>query len=357
MADEQTDRIDNIDEIVKSMLVKPGVPEPAPKVEAKAKVPNGKDGTVREEEESEETDVEAKESEGTPRETPGDDETQEDPDKPAGEESRDDEENVDIDAIELDVTIDGEERKVTIKDLKDKYSFAGAIDKRLQEVTEGRNHIQKQANALSEVYTHMSARLQALDSILEKVEAPQVNLDELRVKDPTRYLFEKERLRDVQEKRARVHAEQQKLQTQQEELQQAALIEYSRNEAMELGKVDPEFANPTTARPAMQKMVEGAAYYKFTPAEVNGVMDHRALLVLKDALKWRAQVEKQTKDAKTVETAKIVPKLLMKPGVKKASTAKTTEQKNMQALMKKARSSGKIEDIAATLIVKQTRQR
>jgi vacuolar-type H+-ATPase subunit I/STV1 len=336
MADEET-QIENFDDVVKSMLVPadPNTGEPLPEPK---KVTNGQAKT-------EEIPVESRDAKEAPREST------EGPDKAPEEEAEVEEpvdEDVDIDEIPLEVMVDGKLQNVTIKELKDKYSFVGAIDKRLQEVTEGRAVIQRQSNELDQVFQHSLGRLQALDNVLAQIEAPRVDMDELRAKDPTRYLFEKERMREASDRRNQVRAEAQRLSQQQEDIRNAALVEYSKQEAYILGQKDAEFADPVKAPQAMKRLSEGAKEYGYSPQEVYSVTDHRALLVLKDALEMRA-LRAQQKNG--VKEAQIAPRPLMKPGTKRPA-ARSQQQKQMDALRAKAKETGRVEDVAATLIVR-----
>jgi len=343
MAEEET-QIENFDEVVKSMVVPadPATGEPLPEQKKVAKNGQAESEKVAEAESGGEEEAPRKQAEEGPDEVREPDEE--------GESLQ--EEDINIDEIPLEVVIDGQVKEVTIKELKDKYSFVGALDKRMQEVTEGRNVIQRQSNELDKVYNHELTRLQSLDNVLAELEAPQVNMDELRVKDPTRYLFERERIREASERRAQVRAEAAKVAKQQEAVRNAALVEYSRNEAYILGQKDAEFADPVKAPQAMKRLSEGATAYNYTPQEVYSVTDHRALLVLKDALRWR---EYEARQKTATKEAKTVPRVLMKPGVKKTPGA-SQYQKQMNALRAKARETGRVEDVAATLIVRGPRK-
>lgn len=342
---EPTDKIEGLDDIVKTLIIKPGAPNGAtpPRQEA------------REQEEAHESQAEAEGQEveevqrPDPRERP--DEVREpseerEIEEPAGEDDED--EDIDIDAIQLDVLVDGKLRKVAISELKKRYSFESAIDQRMEQATRTRDAVMQQANDLNNVYTHMHARLVALDKILEQAEAPPANMDELRVKDPTKWLFERERLRDLADRRRKIAEEQAKIEQNQASLRQAALVEHAKKEAYLLGMAAPEFADPKTSADLMKRMTNVAAKFGYTPQEVNAVVDHRALLVLKIATE---AIERDEKERVTKEKARTAPRVLLKPGVKK-SAQRTTQQKQMQALRAKARETGKVEDVAATLIVR-----
>lgn len=331
--------IENLDDVMKSLVVPadPDTGEPLPE-----KVKPATNGQAQVETETIADEKPPVEPADGPDAAPVEEPTQEE---------QDDYSDIDVDEIPLEVMVDGQLQQVTIKELKSKFSMVGAIDKRLQEVTEGRNVLQQQANRLDQVYGHTLNKLQALDTILAQAEQPTVDMDELRVKDPTRYLFERERIREAQDRRGQVRAEAARIAQQQEEVRQAALVEYSKNEARVLGQIDPEFADPVKAPQAMKRLSEGAAHYKYTPQEVYSVTDHRALLVLKDALAYRELMAKQQSATHEARTA---PRQLLKPGAKKAAP-QTQAARQMKALQAKARTTGKADDVAATLIVRAKR--
>ena len=331
--------IDNLDDIVSHLIVKPGQ-----KAEAKPTVSN--EGSDTREDEPPEVAPVVKKAQETPKPAL--------PDEGPDEELRPDveaEEEVDIDEIPLDVLVDGQTQKVKIKDLKQKYSHVGAVEKRLEEATKGREVVQRQSQEMNVALSQMAGRLEALDAILAEAEAPQVDMDELRVKDPTRYLFEKERAREIQEKRGRIAWEQERLARHQEGLRQQALSEYLQNEHKALAQVFPEFVSPATAKETKDKLYTTAEKFGYSRQEVDSVKDHRAILVLRDAQKWR---DYQASQQKVQQEARTEPRPLLKPGVKKSQSA-TPEARQMRALRAKARETGKPEDVAATLIVRSRR--
>ncbi len=329
--------IDNIDSIINHLIVKPG----------QEATGDGEDDTTGEDtsqEQREEPVVKAAKEE-TPREVKEPDDQQQD--EPVSEPPVDDEDNIDVDSIELEVTVDGELRRVPIAELKKRYSAEGAIEKRLQEATEGRNYLMRQSEELNSVLATSVAKLRALDGVLEQAQIPQVDMETLRKTDPTKWLFEKERQREIQDRRNRIAYEAEQMELQQQRLSQAALVEHTRSEFKKIAKAYPEFADPKTAKTERDSLYETAKYYNYSPQEVDSVRDHRALLVLRDAKLWRQHLAKQ---AKTGE-ARSEPRPLLKPGAKKTSTA-TREQRELRALRDKARQTGRPDDVAATLIMR-----
>ena len=58
-------------------------------------------------------------------------------------------------------------------------------------------------------------------------------------------------------------------------------------EAEALGKAIPVFKDPVKGKAAWDAMVAGAAEYGFSPEDLDGVVDHRQLVILRDALAYR----------------------------------------------------------------------
>jgi hypothetical protein len=58
-------------------------------------------------------------------------------------------------------------------------------------------------------------------------------------------------------------------------------------EAEALGKAIPVFKDPVKGKAAWDAMVSGAAEYGYTPADLEAVVDHRQLVVLREALAYR----------------------------------------------------------------------
>lgn len=58
-------------------------------------------------------------------------------------------------------------------------------------------------------------------------------------------------------------------------------------EAEALGKAIPVFKDPVKGKAAWDAMVAGAADYGFSPEDLDGVVDHRQLVILRDALAYR----------------------------------------------------------------------
>jgi hypothetical protein len=275
-----------------------------------------------------------------------------------GDEEEDDDntpDEVDPDEVEYEVTVDGAPVKAKLKDLKAAYSGNKAIDQRLQQAGEFRKQNEVLSGELIKQLNAQADKLRHLDGILAEAENNGIDWATLRATDPQRYLIEKDRQAELQQKRAiiqRTHAETQR---QQQELFARKQQEFAAQEVDILLKKLPELANAEKARAIGDNWNKAARGYGFADEEVAAIIDHRMLLVLNDAMRYRALVNaKQARQAKN-PGQRNVPKPLLRPGSQN-SGQRMANARAEKAALAKAAASGSIDDVAATLIVKGPRK-
>jgi hypothetical protein len=330
----------NLDNVAASLIVKPAeakAVEKAPVAKETPRVPEGEDNVVTEEVDNT-LEEEAK--------VPVDDAAPEEEDSDTEAEA---EEDVDIDELDIDVVVDGEEQKVKLKDLKANYSGEKAIEKRLQEASEARTYAVHHGQQLYIALEAEAVRLARIDDFLQKVVEPEIDWEDLKKTNPARYLLERDRQREAKEKQDLVRSELTQTQVKQQKLIEQATDAYTTQEARALIKSIPEFADAEKAAPMMQKLANAASAYGYTPQEVGAVMDHRAMLVLRDAMKYQELMNgKQQTVKKTVPST-----ALLRPNAAKSNKPMSTAKKLQEGLRKKAMATGKVEDVAALLMVKK----
>jgi membrane protein involved in colicin uptake len=161
----------------------------------------------------------------------------------------------------------------------------------------------------------------------------EVNWEALQQLDPAEYI----RQRELQAQRAQAWNQTktrvESLRTEQKKAKQAQA-------AQRLVEAIPEWLDPVRANAEATQLLEGAKHYGLTAQDIDDMADHRVVVVLRDALAYRALKDKT---ASTKEEVKKAP-VMAKPG--------TVKQGNPQALhahrtIEKAKQSGKTEDAAA----------
>lgn len=253
------------------------------------------------------------------------------------------------------VTVDGQDREVTLADLKRAYSGEGAIEKRLQLATETKKQAENlKVQVEQELNTGRQNLVKAFSAFESLMFQPQVSQPDpaLRQTNPTQYLIQMEAWRE----------EQAGLQAKRSKVQQAVEL-FHRQEAEKINQMKVEVAqNLVQAMPALrdpvkgpelQKMMyEGARAYGFTDADVSEILDHRMYLALADLAAYaRLKAKGQSAPVKPQKTATV-----MRPGATKAVASATAYARNQKAALETARKSGKVDDIAATLLVRKPKR-
>ena len=241
------------------------------------------------------------------------------------------------------VKVDGEEREVTLDDLKRSFSGQAYIQKGMQEAAEAK----KEAEG---VYQALLNERQQLSNLLYQAQSGQIAQPpippsrELFNNDPIGYMEAKlsydEALQNYQNQQYQIQqvAEQQNYQM------QIAQQQYLQGEMQRLAQAIPEFSDAKTASKLKEDLVQFGSKLGYSEAELSEVMDHRAILVLQKAMKYDQLVEGKSKATQKASNARPV----VKPGTKKTGrTGAAKQRQNAQARMKK---TGSIDDVAKFLL-------
>ena len=209
------------------------------------------------------------------------------------------------------VKIDGEEHSVNLEELKRGYSGQSYINTQMQRVAESRKETEQVFAALSQERAQVQAALQMLaDGTF--AHPPQAPSEELFNTDPMAYMEQQlQYQKDQQAFQEKVGYMQQQAQANQETHEQARQA-YLTQEVELLKGFHPELFDEQKGPEVKQQLVTQASEnYGFSPEEINGVMDHRHMRVLMDAIAYRQlnsdagkkQVEQKVQ-AKQVRTKK-----------------------------------------------------
>lgn len=355
----------SIQEIAASLLVKS--PKEGTKQSTQVIDEDTKEETASDETSEEETHEEPL-TDKSP--TEGTDEVSDDSDDPKDDESEenevvDDEETEDDQASEevftisdddvLEVTVDGEVRELTIGELKKAAAGEGAIDKRLKEATEMRKSAHAEGTQwLEKLYAQeqvVSTALSQLDDSAFKgfIPAPP---DELKKRDPASYLRHKE-LYDAEQ--AHLKTLKQSVQDKVAELEkqrQERLKEYASKSAQVIAKELPELVDPKTSKVAFEELREVAHSYGYTDAEIASALDPRMFMLVRDAAKYRklSSKSKEHRNVTDLKEAQAKKVRKLRSGNTSARTRVAASMKQAQQATERARQTGSVKDVAATLL-------
>lgn len=254
-----------------------------------------------------------------------------------------------LDDYTIEVVVDGKPAEVTLRELKQSYSGTQYIAKQVQQAVEYRKTYETTAQQAQAVLQQEVQHLQAIQEVWKKFATPQVNLEELKYRDPQAYALKRVELMDAQEKAQKIEAEIQNKMQQQAQFEAQSRQQRVQEETSILLQKLPALADPQKAPVVMGKIREVAQSYGVTDEELNALDGHVPVLILAE-LAWRreqmsnieARLQRPTGDQPR-------PKTLIRPN---AAQPAQSSQKRLQAeILNRARKSGKPDDVAATLLV------
>lgn len=242
------------------------------------------------------------------------------------------------------VKIDGEDVEVNLDELRSGYQRQSDYTKKSQALSEQRKQIEADLQATQAERAQYAQALEYFNQNVtsEMAKYENVNWQELKESDPYEYMMRKEEYRELQDKQKASQEAQTLLQQRQQAEQQQQMQEIMQRESKLLSEALPEYANPdSTIRDDLKKYAVGMGY---SDQEINGLVDHRAVLMLNKAMQFdRLQKAKKTVVKKKVKN---VPKV-QKPG--SAQTKQDVASEARSAKVKRLRSSGKIDDAASAI--------
>ena len=242
----------------------------------------------------------------------------------------------------IPVKIDGNEEMWTLDQLKQSAAGQGYINKRMQEIASVEKNYKSEIEQLTLQRQQMLDFFnQAKDQGLQEPVPPSADLFD---SDPIAYMQEKLKYDESKTQHDAKVAQMNELQTQQNAANEARLQEYTMNQAQLLTEKLPEIADPNKGEAIKKGIAETGEFYGFTPEELGSVRDHRYILAMHDAMRYRQLVQKKAK----ATSGKKESLGTVKAGAKKKATAYTAKQK--QKAQSDMQKSGSVDDVAKFLL-------
>lgn len=245
------------------------------------------------------------------------------------------------------VKINGEEKDVTLAELQKGYQMEADYRHKTSELSEQRKALDAERERMAGEFKSRLSEASQLTQVLEGQllqEYNSVNWTELRDTNPAEFAARKqeynERYAQIQNAKHQMSLESQRLDQERETKLQADLTKLRQDEMEKLVVKIPEFADSTKAEPLKQEIRKYLYSYDFTDGDIDQIIDHRHLLIVRDAMKYR---ELQNKKPMVENKVKEAPKLV-KPGVKSNDSPESAKQNELHARLKK---SGSLRDAAA----------
>lgn len=204
----------------------------------------------------------------------------------------------------IDYRANGEDRRATLAEAKQKLALADGAHARMQQAAEREKAAEAFAASLQSQFQPAMAAVQEVLTYGLKP-APQRPDPRLAQSNPAAYQAARAqyeaKLDEYNDQQARLqHAR--ALQAQMAEAQQRKVMEEHQArlvaEAERLAQIIPEFANPDTAAKTRERLLKAGHDYGFTADELEGIADARMIAVLRDAAELRA-IKARAREAKT----------------------------------------------------------
>ena len=262
------------------------------------------------------------------------------------EESEDDSEIEDEEVVEEEQTFTvkaaGEEKEVTLDELKKSYQLGSDYTKKTQEVAEQRKVIDQEAKAIIEarkVRDDYAQRLQAVEQFLVGSNDSPEDLAAMKENDPIGYAVKVAEMTEKKDQLQQVNAERQRIAQEQESDRSANMQKYVEGEAQKLTQSLPEFSDKIKGEKIRNEIRNYGKKVGFTDDELSQVYDSRHVLVLHKAAQYDKLMAGKAGVKKKVANA---PKT-MKGGAKVKQTVTDRTKKQQRKLLQ----SGDARDAAA----------
>ena len=238
------------------------------------------------------------------------------------------------------VKVAGEDKELTLSELKTLAQQGADYTKKTQQVAEQRKALEAESVAIDQARQLRDAyaeRLQAMEQLLSSPEQGE-NLEYLKESDPIGYAVKVAEMSQQKEQLQAIQAERYRIAEQQQAEQQHALQGYIAQQAARLSEVLPEYSDPVKGEKLRSELRVFAKDIGFTDQELSMVRDSRQVLALHKAMlydklqKSKPDVNKRVNEAnKTIKSGNSVKPV-------------TSDQvKKQQAQLK---NSGKVRDAA-----------
>ena len=271
----------------------------------------------------------------------------------AEEDAADDEYDDEEEAEEVDeepaeplytVKVKGQEKQVTLDELRRGYSGQEYVQQQMREVADSRKQVET-------IYHQLQQEAQQVAAIRQQLETngvtpqPKPPSKELLQRDPIGYMEAK--VQYDEDVAAWQHEQQQfsAVNARQEAMQRQAMQYTLEQERQKLIQAIPEFGDPEIGPRLKQQIIDaGQNQYGFTADELTKLVDSRAVKVLKDAMEYKKILASRGEVQKRVEKARPV----VKPGAKRPATAGKAQAKQKAAA--RMQKTGSVDDVANFLL-------
>lgn len=253
----------------------------------------------------------------------------------------------------FEVKVRGEPVEVTLDELKSGFSRTEDYTRSKMELAEERENLREQESEIAEIRAEYAQRLQTVEQALQGGLQQEPDWEQLKQEDPERYKEVRTAWTERQEQLQAIREERQRAIQEQQQHQVQTLQERLEQEREKLVAKVPEWSDPETRMQEGRELVEKAQQFYGIDAEDivgdpsdptrPGIVDHRAMLALRDAVRYQELQRKQS-EAETKAKENRRKSKTLKPG----DTNPKAKKKNKAR--KRLRRSGRQADAVAAIL-------
>jgi len=247
----------------------------------------------------------------------------------------------DQDEQRFQVKVGGEDKELTLTELKSLAQQGADYTKKTQQVAEQRKAVEAEQQAIEEAKYMRDAyaeRLQAMEQLLN-AQQPVEDLEYLKESDPIGYAVRVAEMSQNKEKLYAVQAERQRIAEMQQAEQQQGMQQYLSQQAAVLSETLPEYSDPVKGEALRSDLRKFAKNLGFSDQELSAVRDARHVMALYKAMQYdKLQQSKPQLNKRVSEPPKTI-----KSGNSNTSVNTDQAKKTMAQLQK----SGKVRDAAS----------
>jgi hypothetical protein len=247
----------------------------------------------------------------------------------------------DQDEQRFNVKVAGEDKELTLTELKSLAQQGADYTKKTQQVAEQRKAVEAEQRAIEEAKYMRDAyaeRLQAMEQLLSS-QQPQEDLESLKESDPIGYAVRVAEMSQNKEKLYAIQAERQRIAELQQAEQQQGMQQYLSQQAAVLSETLPEYSDPVKGEKLRSDLRSFAKNLGFSDQELSAVRDARHVMALYKAMQYdKLQQSKPQLNKRVSEPPKTI-----KSGNSNTAVNSDQAKKTMAQLQK----SGKVRDAAS----------
>ena len=224
------------------------------------------------------------------------------------------------------VKVDGEEREVSLEDMRKGYMMESDYRKKTSEVSERKQALERKESEIDD----QLAQAQSLLSVeIDAMDSPE--MIELKEYDPEAYLKEVDKL---EAKSKRLNSLKEKRDAELAEKGQETV----KRELESLERAIPDWIDPTVRATEGQAALKLLETIGFNGDELNGITDHRMLVLARMAMKYQ-DISAQDLESKRVNN----PPKSQQPGT---ANDRSSSEDRLKSLRSKAKNTGNMRDSA-----------